>query len=78
MLNDEISELEITRPKLATYQRQILESPARFTVTEAATKIGKTFPHLWWIFEQASDPPKDGANYWWVAPGVLTSKDSLQ
>jgi len=60
--------IEIERPKLAGYQRNILNSKARYTITEASTKAGKTFSHLWWLFEQANNPPKIGANYWWVAP----------
>lgn len=60
--------IEIVRPKLTSYQHKILYSPARFTVTKGATKIGKTFPHLFWIFERAHDQKKAGANYWWVAP----------
>ena len=66
--------LTITRPRLASYQKRILESPARFTVTEAATKIGKTFSHLWWLFELAHKPPKKGANYWWIAPVYSQAK----
>lgn len=62
------SSITINRPKLTGYQKQILESPARFTVTEASTKAGKTFSHLWWIFEQAHLEVKKGANFWWVAP----------
>lgn len=62
------SSLTIHRPKLTNYQKAILESPARFTVTEASTKAGKTFSHLWWLFESAHNPPKNGAHYWWVAP----------
>lgn len=60
--------IEIERPKLADYQKRILESKARYTITEASTKAGKTFSHLWWLFEQANNPPKVGANYWWIAP----------
>lgn len=60
--------IEIIRPKLTSYQKEILYCEARYTVTKGATKIGKTFPHLWWLFEQAAIPPKPGANYWWVAP----------
>lgn len=60
--------IEIVRPKLTSYQKAILYSPARFTVTKGATKIGKTFPHLFWLFERAHDEKKKGANYWWVAP----------
>lgn len=68
------SDLTIERPKLVTYQKQILECPARFTVTEGATKIGKTFPHLWWLFEKSHHPPKKGANYWWIAPVYSQAK----
>lgn len=66
--------IEIERPTLADYQTRILESQARYTVTEAATKIGKTFTHLWWLFEKAHTPPKDGANYWWIAPVYTQAK----
>lgn len=67
MLPDNI-ELEIERPILTEYQKKILYSEARFTVTKGATKIGKTFPHLFWLFEKAHEKPKPNANYWWVAP----------
>jgi hypothetical protein len=60
--------IEIIKPKLAPYQQAILDSKARFTLTEAATKVGKTASHLWWIFDKSAKPPKPGANYWWVAP----------
>lgn len=50
-----MSELEIayTRPLLYKYQALILDSPARFTVTIASTKVGKTASHVVWLFEQA-------------------------
>ena len=35
-------ELKIVSPKLTTYQKDILDSDERFTITEAATKCGKT------------------------------------
>jgi hypothetical protein len=60
--------IEIERPKLADYQKAILNSTARYTITEASTKAGKTFSHLWWLFEQSNNPSKIGANYWWIAP----------
>ena len=66
--------ITIEKPKLAPYQSKILESSARFTVTEAATKIGKTFTHLWWLFEKSHSPPKKGANYWWIAPVYSQAK----
>lgn len=60
-------ELEIIPPDLTKYQSAILDSEARFTVTAAATKCGKTFSHLWWIFREALKG-KEGNNFWWVAP----------
>jgi hypothetical protein len=67
MQNDQ-NEIIIIKPKLSDYQKAIINSPARFTVTTAATKIGKTFSHSYWLFEKSATPPKPGANYWWVAP----------
>lgn len=55
------------RPFIYPYQKAMLDSPARFTVCEAATKVGKTASHIIWLFEQALQG-KDGHNYWWVAP----------
>lgn len=69
-----IPKLTIERPKLAAYQKKILDSPARFTITTAATKIGKTFSHLFWLFEKAHEQLKSGANYWWVAPVYVQAK----
>lgn len=66
MPNEEV--IEIIRPTLTDYQKRILYSPARYTTTKASTKSGKTFSHLWWLFEKSGTPPKPGANYWWVAP----------
>jgi phage FluMu gp28-like protein len=59
--------IEYTRPKLYSYQKQILNSQARFTVTEASTKTGKTASHIIWLFEQALQC-KQGQNVWWIAP----------
>lgn len=73
MLPDNI-ELEIERPILTQYQKDIIYSKARFTVTKGATKIGKTFPHLFWLFEKAHEKAKPGANYWWVAPIYAQAK----
>lgn len=54
---------------LTKYQKKILESPARYTVTEASTKTGKTFSHIYWLFKEAHKPyNKEGYNHWWVAP----------
>lgn len=55
------------RPPLAFYQENIIDSPCRYTVTEGATKTGKTVSHLIWLFELALQGSA-GQNYWWVAP----------
>jgi phage FluMu gp28-like protein len=64
----------IERPRLVQYQKDILYCPERFTVTEASTKVGKTFSHLWWLFEIAHTTKKEGANFWWVAPVYSQAK----
>ena len=56
-----------TRPWVAPYQRRMLDCPARYTVTEASTKAGKTASHIIWLFEQALQGGP-GAQFWWVAP----------
>lgn len=46
-------DIEYTRPQMYPYQKAILDCPARFTVTIASTKVGKTASHIVWLFEQA-------------------------
>lgn len=61
--------IEYTRPPLTEYQRKILDSSARYTVTEAATKTGKTASHIIWLFEQPLVLQlKENQSVWWVAP----------
>lgn len=55
------------RTPIAEYQRRIIDSPARFTVTEAATKTGKTSSHIIWLFEEALKL-KANQSVWWAAP----------
>lgn len=62
-----------TRPFLYPYQTSILDSVARFTVTEAATKVGKTASHIIWLFEQAL-VCKKGQSVWWIAPSIGQAK----
>jgi len=67
--------LEIVAPKLTSYQKKILNSNARFTITEASTKVGKTFSHIIWLFAKAHEGTDcKGQNYWWVAPVFNQSK----
>lgn len=61
------AQIDYTRPFLFPYQRAILDCPARFTVTLAATKCGKTASHIVWLFEQAL-LCKENQSVWWVAP----------
>ncbi|MEO2052734.1 MAG: terminase family protein [Allomuricauda sp.] len=64
-----MGQVKINPPKLAPYQQQILDSKARFTITEASTKSGKTFSHLIWLYLKAHEHEiGDGKKYWWVAP----------
>ncbi len=47
-------------------QLAMVDDPARFTITEATTKAGKTMSHLEWLLDLAA---KTGyGNFWWVAP----------
>ncbi len=68
-----IPEITFKRPALTKYQKQIYDSPKRYTVTEGTTKCGKTVSHVIWLFEEALNG-SDGKNYWWVAPVFAQSK----
>lgn len=62
-------QLVIQKPKLTSYQNDFLYNGSRFTFTEASTKIGKTFSHIWWLFERAhAEWNKPNYNHWWIAP----------
>jgi len=65
----------IKKPNLTSYQKNFLYNDSRFTITEASTKVGKTFSHIWWIYEQAhADWNKPNYNHWWVAPVYAQAK----
>lgn len=67
--------MEIIQPHLASYQKRILNSNARFTITEASTKVGKTFSHIIWLYAKEHEGEDyEGCNYWWVAPVFNQSK----
>jgi hypothetical protein len=68
-----LAKISYTRPFLYNYQRAILNSSARYTVTEAATKVGKTASHIVWLFEQALTL-KINQKVWWVAPTIGQAK----
>jgi len=65
--------IKYQRPFIYPYQKDILDSKARYTVCEAATKVGKTASHIIWLFEQALQC-KEGQSVWWVAPSVTQAK----
>ena len=65
--------VKYTRPPLYGYQTKILDSPARYTCTAAATKVGKTASHIVWLFEQALTC-KANQSVWWVAPSWSQAK----
>ncbi len=60
-------QINYTRPFMYPYQTDILNDPARYTVTIASTKVGKTASHVVWLFEQALQC-KANQSVWWVAP----------
>jgi hypothetical protein len=62
-----LTHIDYVRPWVAPYQQRMLDCPARYTVTEASTKAGKTASHIIWLFEQALQG-KPGQQFWWVAP----------
>jgi hypothetical protein len=67
--------ITIKRPQLAQYQKDILYNDKRFTITEASTKVGKTFSHIWWIFERAHESwNREGYEHWWIAPTFSQAK----
>lgn len=66
---DNVLKIAYERPFVYPYQREIIDAQERFTVTAAATKVGKSASHLIWLFEQPlALGLKPGQNVWWVAP----------
>jgi len=67
--------MEIIKPNLTSYQKNILFSKARFTITEASTKSGKTYSHISWLYGKAHELQEaNNHNYWWVAPVYSQAK----
>lgn len=57
--------IEFVRHPLYPMQAAIIDDPARFTITEATTKAGKTMSHIEWLLERAQLHAR--GNLWWVA-----------
>lgn len=72
-----VGDINVTYPDLAEYQKKILNSKARFTVTYASTKSGKTFSHLLWLYDKSHNDGinQKGKKYWWVAPTYAQAED---
>ena len=67
--------MDITIPNLTSYQKDILFSKARFTITVASTKAGKTHSHIIWLYAKAhAEGVTNGNNFWWVAPVYMQAK----
>lgn len=67
--------MEVIKPNLTSYQKKFLFNDARFTVTEAGTKIGKTYAHICWIYGKSHElEDAENHNYWWVAPTYYQAK----
>lgn len=67
--------MEVIKPNLTSYQKDILFSEARFTITEAGTKVGKTYSHICWLYGKAHEHAEaTNKNYWWVAPTYYQTK----
>ena len=67
--------IKIKPPKLTSYQYKVINSDARFTITEASTKAGKTYSHISWLFKKAHELNNaTNHKYWWVAPVYSQSK----
>lgn len=57
--------VRFVRVPLYPMQAAIVDDPARFTITEATTKAGKTMSHVEWLLERAQEFGR--GNHWWVA-----------
>lgn len=66
-------QITYNRPPLYPKQAAFVDDPARYTLIEASTKVGKTVSCIIWLFEEAVKG-KDGDNYWWVAPVYQQAK----
>lgn len=56
------------RPWMYPKQEEALFNPARFAITEASTKSGKTVGCIVWLLEKALTEGQPGRSYWWIAP----------
>jgi hypothetical protein len=65
-VSTENTQISFTRVSLYPKQAAIIDDAARFTITEATTKAGKTMSHIEWQLEEMAKLRR--GNHWWVAP----------
>jgi hypothetical protein len=71
--------MEVARPNLTSYQKEILFSKSRFTITEASTKVGKTYSHIIWLYGKSHEfTDGEGKKYWWIAPVYSQSRIAFE
>ena len=58
------------RPPLYAKQVDAIFTPARYAVTEASTKSGKTYGCIVWLLEKALLEGRPNRHYWWTAPSA--------
>lgn len=58
------------------YQREIADDPHRMVVTEASTKVGKTFLHIELLLQRAIAAGE--GNWWWVATVSATARIAFE
>ena len=68
------TQVRYVRPPLYPKQEEALFNTARYGVTEASTKSGKTVASIVWLHEQAALGGAPGRNYWWIAPIRRTAR----
>ncbi|MFW5658844.1 MAG: terminase large subunit domain-containing protein [Bacteroidota bacterium] len=65
--------LKYHRPKMTAYQTAFMDTSARYSIIEAATKTGKTTACMIWLFERALLAGELNGTHglvWWVAPVI--------
>lgn len=67
---------DFDRIELYPKQAAIVDDSARFTITEATTKAGKTASHIEWLLERAAY--HRSGNVWWVATVHSTAEMAMR
>ena len=68
MTAQKLQAIDFVRPYLYPKQKAAFYTTARYSLTEASTKAGKTHGAIIWLTEMAVVNGFKGSNHWWVAP----------